>query len=160
MKNALTVIGDLLLFFGLAAFLWCATVLLRAYVVQIRGAAVLNRERPTQSTDRPEVDHLPIGPSGKMTISRIGVSSVILEGIDHDILASSMGHVPGTAMPGSNDNVVLAAYRDTFLRGLEHIHIGDDIRLALIGGDKRLPGGHHSCRGPDRRCGPQGNGGH
>lgn len=137
MKNVLTFIGNVLLLVSLVAFLWCGTVVLRAHFAQMRGAELLNRATAARSTDRPVIDNAPPeGPLGKINIPRIGVSSVILEGTDKDVLALSVGHVPGTALPGSDGNVALAAHRDTFFRGLEHVRLGDDIRLVSMRGDR------------------------
>jgi sortase A len=61
---------------------------------------------------------------------------VILEGSDKDTLALSVGHVPGTARLGSDGNVALAAHRDTFFRGLEHIRVGDNIVVTSIEGHR------------------------
>jgi sortase A len=124
MKNVLTFIGNVLLLVSLVAFLWCGTVVLRAHFAQMRGAELLNRATAARSTDRPVINNAPPeGPLGKINIPRIGVSSVILEGTDKDVLALSVGHVPGTALPGSDGNVALAAHRDTFFRGLEHVRL-------------------------------------
>ena len=137
MKNVLTVTGNALLLVALGAFLRGGTFILRAHFAQMRGAVVLNRATATRSTGSSVINKVPPdGPLGKINIPRIGVSSVILEGTDKDVLALSVGHVPGTALPGSDGNVALAAHRDTFFRGLEHVRIGDDIRLVSIQGDR------------------------
>ena len=73
---------------------------------------------------------------GSISIPRLGVSSIILEGADDHTLAVSVGHVPGTAMPGQAGNVALAGHRDTFFRGLRNIHNRDDILLATAGGSR------------------------
>ena len=136
-KRVLAFIGNLLLFVAAAAFLWCGTFLLRAHLKQMSAAAALKRERATPATDRPVVNNVQPGdPLGRIDIPRIGVSSVILEGANKDILALSVGHVPGTAQPGSDGNVALAAHRDTFFRALERIRIGDDVRISWVGGDR------------------------
>ena len=44
-------------------------------------------------------------------------------------------HPPLPAAP-VDGNVALAAHRDTFFRGLEHIRAGDDIKLTSIGSDR------------------------
>jgi LPXTG-site transpeptidase (sortase) family protein len=137
MKNVLTVTGNVMLLAALAAFLWCGTVILRAHFAQTQGVAVLTRATATRSIDRPNINKAsPDGPLGKISIQRVGISSVILEGTDRDVLALSVGHVRGTALPGSDGNVALAAHRDTFFCGLEHIRIGDDIRLVSIQGER------------------------
>ncbi len=71
---------------------------------------------------------------GSISIPRVGVSSVIVEGTDDRTLALSVGHIPGTAVPGGEGNVALAGHRDTFFRGLENIRAGDDILLTASGG--------------------------
>jgi LPXTG-site transpeptidase (sortase) family protein len=137
MKRVQALTGNLLLFVSLAAFIWCGAFLLRAHREQIRAGTVLNGETSVHSSDRRLVNVVqPDGPLGRIDIPRVGISSVILEGVDKDTLALSVGHVPGTALPGSDGNVALAAHRDTFFRGLEHIRAGDDIRLTSIGGDR------------------------
>jgi sortase A len=137
MKRVLALTGNLLIFASLAALIWCGAFLLRAHREQRRAAVVLNREISIHSSDRRLVNVVePDGPLGRINIPRLGVSSVILEGVDRDKLALSVGHVPGTALPGSDGNVALAAHRDTFFRGLEHIRAGDDIRLTSIGSDR------------------------
>jgi sortase A len=135
MKRVLKFAGNSLVFIALAALIWCGVFLLRAHLEQIRASAVLNRE--AHSPDRPTLNNIqPHGLLGRIDIPRIGVSSVILEGDDKDTLALSVGHVPGTALPGSDGNIALAAHRDTFFRGLEHIRTGDDIKLTSLGSDR------------------------
>jgi sortase A len=68
--------------------------------------------------------------TGRIEIPRIGISSVIVEGVTSGDLTLAVGHVPGTALPGKNGNVVLAAHRDTFFRNLGGIRTGDHITLS------------------------------
>ena len=91
----------------------------------------------THSTDRLVVNNVKPGLLlGRIDIPRIKVSSVILEGTDKDISALSVGHVPGTALRGSDGNVALAVHRDTFFRALQRVRIGDDVWLSWVGGDR------------------------
>jgi sortase A len=137
MKRVLELTGSLLVFVAFAALIWSGAFVLRAHLEQIRASAVLNREAVIHSADRLTVNSVqPHGLLGRIDIPRIGVSSVVLEGDDKDTLALSVGHVPGTALPGSDGNVALAAHRDTFFRGLEHIRAGDEIRLTSLGSDR------------------------
>jgi LPXTG-site transpeptidase (sortase) family protein len=68
--------------------------------------------------------------NSRIEIPRIGLSAVVVEGVDSGDLAIAVGHVPGTAAPGEGGNVVLAGHRDTFFRQLREIRRGDAIRLA------------------------------
>jgi sortase A len=66
---------------------------------------------------------------GRIDIPRVGVDTVVLEGTESDWLSVAAGHVVGTALPGSKGNVVIAAHRDSFFRGLRRIRVGDLITL-------------------------------
>jgi sortase A len=67
---------------------------------------------------------------GKLDVPRIGISVMVLQGIEPHTLTVGAGHVPGTPPPGADGNVAIAAHRDTFFRKLERIVAGDSIRLS------------------------------
>ena len=67
---------------------------------------------------------------GKLLIPRIGISLVVLQGMETETLILGAGHVPGTPLPGVEGNVVIAAHRDTFFRKIEGILPGDNIQFA------------------------------
>jgi sortase A len=69
---------------------------------------------------------------GRLEIPRLGISVMVLQGTDTATLIAGAGHVPGTPSPGGNGNVVIAAHRDTFFRGLEGIRAGDTIRVETV----------------------------
>ena len=75
---------------------------------------------------------------GRIEIPRVRVSSIILEGTDDHTLALSVGHIPGTALPGREGNMALAGHRDTFFRGLQDIRKRDDIMLTTSGGTQHV----------------------
>jgi LPXTG-site transpeptidase (sortase) family protein len=137
LKRIVAITGNSLLLIAAVAFTWCGASLLRAHIEQVRASRVLNRKASVHSSGQRALNDAQLdGPLGTIDIPRIGVSSVILEGTDKRTLALSMGHIPGTARPGSDGNVALAAHRDTFFRGLEDIQVGDGILLTSIGGDR------------------------
>jgi sortase A len=72
------------------------------------------------------------GPLGMIEIPRLGISSVIEEGTDSKTLLLAVGHMPGTALPGADGNVVLTAHRDTFFRKLGKLQPGDMINIASV----------------------------
>ncbi|HXN22834.1 MAG TPA: class D sortase [Candidatus Dormibacteraeota bacterium] len=74
---------------------------------------------------------------GVLEIPRLGISSVVDEGVDNDTLLVAVGHVPGTAFPGEVGNVALAGHRDTFFRELGQLRSGDDIVVTTLGGSYR-----------------------
>jgi sortase A len=89
--------------------------------------------------DRASVERaVPKGSSlGQIEISSIGLTAMIEEGDDRRTLRRAVGHLPGTALPGQQGNVVIAGHRDTFFRPLRNIHKGDEITLTTLDGSYR-----------------------
>ena len=89
--------------------------------------------------DRATVEHaVPKGSLvGRIEISRIGLTAMIEEGDSGKTLRRAVGHLPGTALPGQQGNVVIAGHRDTFFRPLRKIHEGDEITLTTFDGSYR-----------------------
>ncbi|HEX4996637.1 MAG TPA: class D sortase [Terriglobia bacterium] len=71
---------------------------------------------------------------GKLEIPRIGVSVMVLQGIESRTLIAGAGRLPGGPRPGAEGNVVIAAHRDTFFRNLEGIAPGDRILMTTLSG--------------------------
>jgi sortase A len=68
---------------------------------------------------------------GRLEVPRIGLSVMVLQGMEESTLKLGAGHVPGTPLPGLGGNVVIAAHRDTFFRKLKDIVSGDVIRVSV-----------------------------
>ncbi len=66
---------------------------------------------------------------GRIEIPRLKLSTVVVEGTTVQSLLLGVGHLEHTAYPGEDDNVALAAHRDTYFRPLRNLKIGDQIRL-------------------------------
>jgi sortase A len=73
-------------------------------------------------------------PLGRLEIPSIELSAMFAEGMDGRTLRRAVGHIPGTALPGSAGNVGLSGHRDTFFRRLGKIHAGDVIWLKTLQG--------------------------
>ena len=73
-------------------------------------------------------------PVGRLEISRLDLSVMVLEGVEDSTLTIGAGHVPGTALPGAAGNVGIAAHRDTHFRSLRKIRNGDLIRVTTTEG--------------------------
>jgi sortase A len=71
---------------------------------------------------------------GRIEITRLRLSVMVVEGVDKANLRRAVGHIPGTALPGEAGNVGLAAHRDTYFRRLKDVKIGDRIQLATLKG--------------------------
>jgi len=66
---------------------------------------------------------------GRLSIERLHLNVVVREGADSKTLGLSAGHIPGTALPGRNGNIAIAAHRDTLFRALAKVQNKDVIRL-------------------------------
>ena len=71
---------------------------------------------------------------GRLEVPRIGLSVMVLQGVDEPSLIVGAGHVPGTSLPGGDGNIAIAAHRDTYFRKLEGIRPGDDIHVETVRG--------------------------
>ena len=48
----------------------------------------------------------------------------MLPGTDDFVLNRGVGHIPGTALPGTDGNSAIAGHRDGFFRGLKDVGRG------------------------------------
>lgn len=72
---------------------------------------------------------------GKVAVPRLGLAAMVREGTDDRTLRRAVGHIQGTALPGSPGNVGLAGHRDSFFRGLRHIKRNDRIVMRTLDGN-------------------------
>jgi sortase A len=74
---------------------------------------------------------VPGDPLAELTIPRLGVSAVVLQGTDDRTLRRGIGHIETTPLPGAPGNIGIAGHRDSFFRSLRNIQVGDDIQLDM-----------------------------
>jgi sortase A len=95
----------------------------------------------TQSfaTTPPTPARRPSGPQllGRISVPRLDLSAMVNEGVDDQTLGLAIGHIPGTALPGTPGNVAVAAHRDTFFRPLKDIRKNDEIDFTTSRGEFR-----------------------
>lgn len=70
----------------------------------------------------------------RLEIPRLGLTVMVHEGVQRSTLLLGAGHVPGTAIPGEDGNVAIAAHRDSFFRALRKINVNDVIMLDTLQG--------------------------
>jgi sortase A len=97
----------------------------RASEQQPRATSEASTVPSSLSSDRPATSLGDYGVLGVVEIPRLGISTVVEEGVDASTLWEAVGHIPGTAMPGQNGNAALAAHRDTYFSGLGEVEAGD-----------------------------------
>lgn len=74
---------------------------------------------------------------GKITIDRIDLELLLIEGVDDGALGLGAGHMPDTALPGQSGNCVIAGHRNytfgSMFNRLDEIAEGDSIIVELQG---------------------------
>ena len=139
LERLLLVIGILSL--GYYVYVSAESALYQAYETRELDA-ILASAAPSNGIDGPGVDTSPEArvapiagtPLGRLDIPRLGVSAIVRAGSDAKTLRLAVGHIPGTALPGQDGNVGLAAHRDTFFRRLGEIRPDDVVRLVTRDG--------------------------
>jgi sortase A len=131
---------------------------LEAKYTQARDSQILDEARsnattaaaPAQETDRldtfqpasiqPEPPQRQLAEGslfGRISIPRLDVSTIVLEGVDAATLRRGAGHIPETAISGDRGNVGIAAHRDSFFRALKDVRKNDIVRLETLEGTYR-----------------------
>jgi sortase A len=73
-------------------------------------------------------------PVGRITIGRIGLKMVVVQGTDHETLKKGPGHYIGTGLPGEGKLIYVAGHRTTYLApfsDINDIRVGDYIKLQV-----------------------------
>jgi sortase A len=69
----------------------------------------------------------PGAPVARLSIPRIGLDEIVVEGVGGDELNAGPGHLPGSVLPGERGNAIISAHRDRHFHGLDQVSIGDTI---------------------------------
>ncbi len=83
--------------------------------------------------------HADVCPIARIEVPRLGVVRHVLCGGSGTSMAFGPGHLDGTARPGEGGNAVLVGHRDSWMRFLEEIELGDEIRVTI----RAAQGPHH-----------------
>jgi sortase A len=67
-------------------------------------------------------------PVARLTVPRIQLDEIVLEGVGDDELNAGPGHLPGSVLPGMRGNAVVSAHRDRHFNHLDELQLGDTIR--------------------------------
>jgi sortase A len=122
-----------LLAVGVAALAWAAGDAYQLYQGWMFDGA-LSRENARTESPNGAPSNLNPALIGKLAVPRLGISAMVMEGVDDATLDLAVGHIPDTALPGQPGNVGVAAHRDTHFRKLKDIQRDDEITLTTIGG--------------------------
>ena len=136
---------------GLALLAWCAYVVLDARIFQqaedsrLDGLLRVSQQSSSRAPQNPSPTARPArllpapatGLIGRLDISRLGLSVIVIEGVRAATLRRAVGHIPGTALPGQQGNVGISGHRDTFFRPLRNIRRDDIVTLTTVVGEFR-----------------------
>ncbi len=131
--------------FGVLALGYCAAVFLEAKLYQIRESKAFASQLRRKQADKPaQVNSIaPVaalekhGVLARLEIPRLGLTVMVVEGVDDVDLKRAAGHIPGTALPWDGGNVGIAGHRDTFFRPLHAIQRDDIITVSALRGTYR-----------------------
>ena len=69
----------------------------------------------------------------RVSIPKIGLDAIVVEGTSHRQLAIGPAHIANTAFPGQMGNAVITGHRDTFFRHIYELQKGDAIFMRRNG---------------------------
>jgi sortase A len=130
----------LLLIAGAAMLAWWAMLVVDGMIAQRSARSAFEAALLTKEVALPPVEEVTVlaprvraidqgSPIAALSIPRIRLSAMVLQGSDGRTLRRGPGHVENTAFPGEPGNMVIAGHRDSFFRSLQNINLGDDIFL-------------------------------
>jgi sortase A len=114
----------------------------RAYLGAKAILAAVLIERAWEAHLRDGEVHRPWGwadmhPVARIDVPRLRLGRVVLSGASGSSLAFGLGHVSGTAIPGTEGNVAIAGHRDTWAAFLRDLRVGDTVQLTTRGRSRR-----------------------
>lgn len=123
---------------GTVCLVWWGMVALKATRYQSQQRADLERMRVAAPAVVNASAVITTGSLiGSLDIPRLRLSAMIAHGDDDATLKVAIGHLPETPLPWHEGNSALAGHRDTFFRPLQHIRVGDEVRVSTLYGDFR-----------------------
>ena len=146
MRKLLIYFGCVLIMGGALALAWYGYLQLDMLRVQRAASRVINEQKKQnmESLHTRSIPHAmvmlpprPGEPIGRIEVPRLGLAATVLEGTTTKTLRVAAGHIGGTALPGANGNVGIAAHRDTLFRPLRGVRPKDVIVLTTSYGTFR-----------------------
>ncbi len=163
-RSVLRSLERVLLLVGVALLACCAFVLWDAAAFQrqqeLQLQALMRDQPPPRSAARiaprplsaaaEEPSPVAVGDLiGRIDIARLGLSVIVVEGVDNRTLRRAAGHIPGTELPGRPGNVGIAGHRDTYFHPLEQVLADDVIVFSTGTGEYRYRVVSKRVVGPD-----------
>ena len=126
----------LLFVVGMIALGYSGWIYLDGYRRQHSESEAFDRAREEgPARQAPRAGSGAVFPTAKLKIPRLGLWTMVEEGVGEETLRGAAGHIPHTAAPGQPGNIGIAAHRDTLFRGLRKIRMHDRIVLSTVARD-------------------------
>jgi sortase A len=130
-----SIVQNLLLLAGCGLLGFCGFSLLSSMYYQARQSKDFDSTMRRQTAAPPPTSLTPGTVVGRLSIPRLHLKVMVVEGVSQGDLQHAAGHVETTALPGQPGNVGIAAHRDTFFRPLKDIHKDDMISVTTPYGE-------------------------
>jgi sortase A len=116
---------------------WAVAITCSAYLLLVVAQAQIYDHRAQNLTTEESSPRKPVSGAliGRVDIPRLHLSVPVLEDDAAESLLRGLGHIPGTAELGGLGTVGLAGHRDTFLKRLQGIAPGMEIRATGAAGE-------------------------
>ena len=73
-------------------------------------------------------------PVARLTVERLGIDLIVLEGESGEVLAFGPGHLPASSIPGADGHCIVAGHRDTSFRFLRYLNTEDILNVQIADG--------------------------
>ena len=135
-SKVVQVVGRVLVAFASVVILFFVFELYLTPLAESRAQAALLADFKAQiittTLDRPSVAPAPGSAVAVLTIKKLGVTQVVVEGTNASALKSGPGHLEGTPLPGEFGNSVIAGRRTTYgapFARLDALRKGDAVQV-------------------------------
>jgi sortase A len=137
-RRGFDVIGRILLSTGLLLLLFTGYQLWGTGIAEFRSQKALEktfeaRRAPTPQYSVPKNGEV----AGRITIDAIGLSKILVAGVDYRNLERGPGIFPGSPLPGHLGNLAIAGHRTTYgapFARLNELKTGDPIQIETVEG--------------------------
>jgi sortase A len=121
-----------LILIGAALVVYVVLQYAQMYLEQRSLAREWERQQTTLVQPKANQPSLPPGLT-RLSIPRINLDAIVVEGATRHDLLLGPGHIKGTAEPGELGNVVITGHRDTFFRHIHELSRGDVVLVQRNG---------------------------
>ncbi len=124
------VLSSALLLIGVVLLVYVGVQYGSRYRAQKRLAEQWQEQQTAATTAAPGTPNLNLT---RLTIPKIDLDSIVVEGTSRRALMLGPGHMEETAAPGQAGNSVITGHRDTFFRHIYELNTGDPIMVQRNG---------------------------